>query len=98
EEGLGLESHQLEHDASPSRALEGTELADNVRRVLDGMSPRFRTILALRDLHGISCRVIAPILGLTYATVRWRLHKARQIFRERWERQARHAQARPFQE
>ena len=67
--------------------MEGKELRLSVRVVLDGMHPRFRTILALRDLHGISCREIGPILGLTYATVRWRLHKARQLFRERWERE-----------
>lgn len=102
EEGAGLPAQYLGnghgHDASPGRALESTELASDVRRILDGISPRFRTILALRDLHGISCRVMAPILGLTYATVRWRLHKARQIFRERWERESRQGSARPVQE
>lgn len=80
----------LEHGNpdEPQARLEGKELSQRVREVLDQMHPRFRTILALRDLHGISCREIAPILALTYATVRWRLHKARQLFRERWERAA----------
>ena len=76
---------EVPHD--PEVRMEGKELRLSVRTVLDGMHPRFRTILALRDLHGISCREIGPILGLTYATVRWRLHKARQLFREKWERE-----------
>lgn len=80
------DSLEHEHPDEPVARFEGKELAKRVREVLDQMHPRFRTILALRDLHGISCREIAPILGLTYATVRWRLHKARQVFRERWER------------
>ncbi len=74
---------------SPAAALEEREMRDDVRRVLADVPARFRTVLALRDLHGISCREIAPILGLTHATVRWRLHKARQLFRERWERVSR---------
>jgi len=79
----------LEAETAPSDRLEGRELALDVRRVLDRMPARFRTILALRDLHGISCREMAPILGLTYAAVRWRLHKARQLFRDRWVRESR---------
>lgn len=88
---LSADTFPGEDDASgaPACALEGQELKAHVREVLDRVPPRFRTILALRDLHGISCREIAPILGLTYATVRWRLHKARQMFRERWERNTR---------
>lgn len=78
-----------EDHIGPAVALEGRELRSDVRRVLGEIPPRFRTILALRDLHDISCREIAPILGLTHATVRWRLHKARQIFKERWERSLR---------
>ncbi|MEZ5988049.1 MAG: sigma-70 family RNA polymerase sigma factor [Planctomycetota bacterium] len=82
-----------EEPSEPSGKLEGQELRHAVRRVLDQMHPRFRTILALRDLHDISSREIAPILGLTFATVRWRLHKARQLFREAWERETRRSQA-----
>jgi len=79
-------AREASRDPDPGMHLEGKELAQDVRDVLDRIPPRFRTILALRDLHQISCREIAPILGLTYPTVRWRLHKARQLFKERWER------------
>ncbi len=83
-EGIDLpdEEERYRRTASP----EEQERAARVRAVLDTLPPRFRTVLALRDLHGLSCREIGPILDLTYATVRWRLHKARQLFRLHWER------------
>jgi RNA polymerase sigma-70 factor (ECF subfamily) len=85
----GLAGPDMAADGGPGQNLENDELRQTVRGVLDQIPPKFRTILALRDLHGIPCREIAPIVGLTYATVRWRLHKARQLFRESWERATR---------
>jgi RNA polymerase sigma-70 factor (ECF subfamily) len=72
--------------SSAEEQMEGREQSWRVRKVLDSLPAAFRTVLALRDLHGLSCREIGPILDLTYATVRWRLHKARRLFREAWER------------
>lgn len=57
--------------------------------VLEQLDPRFRAVLVLRDLHDLSCREIAPILRVSHATARWRLHKGRQLFREEWERRTR---------
>jgi len=56
--------------------------------VLGELDPKFRAVLVLRDIQGLSCREIAPILRVTHATARWRLHRGRQMFRERWERRA----------
>jgi len=57
--------------------------------VLDRLDAKFRAVLVLRDIHGLSCREIAPILKVTHATARWRLHRGRQMFREHWERMER---------
>jgi RNA polymerase sigma-70 factor (ECF subfamily) len=54
--------------------------------VLEKLDPKFRAVLVLRDIHGLSCREIAPILRITHATARWRLHRGRQAFRDHWER------------
>lgn len=67
-------------------ALQQAERHQLVWVVLERLDPRFRAVLVLRDLHGLSCREIAPILKLSHATARWRLHRARQMFREHWER------------
>lgn len=66
--------------------LERSEQDGLVWRVLDKMDAKFRAVMVLRDIHGLSCRQIAPILRITHATVRWRLHRGRQIFREHWDR------------
>ncbi|MFQ5749288.1 MAG: RNA polymerase sigma factor [Planctomycetota bacterium] len=57
-----------------------------VRRILNDLPSKFRTVLALRDLEGLSCGEIASRVGTTAGTVRWRLHHARKLFREQWER------------
>ena len=76
-------------DADPAEPVDREERRASVWRALDRMDAKFRAVLVLRDIHGLSCREIAPILGVTHATARWRLHRGRQIFREQWERLAR---------
>lgn len=62
------------------------ELAQEVRYVLGLMPVSYRTILVLRDLEGFSSSEVAAIVGRREATVRWRLAKAREKFREIWGR------------
>ena len=65
---------------------ERTERRELVHRVLEALDPRFRAVLVMRDLQGMAGQEIAPILGITHSTVRWRLHRARQMFQAHWER------------
>ena len=62
------------------------ELAQEVQFVLGLMPVSYRTILVLRDLEGFSSSEVAAIVGRREATVRWRLAKAREKFREIWQR------------
>jgi RNA polymerase sigma-70 factor (ECF subfamily) len=62
------------------------ELAQEVQFVLGLMPVSYRTILVLRDLEGFSSSEVAAIVGRREATVRWRLCKAREKFREIWQR------------
>jgi RNA polymerase sigma-70 factor (ECF subfamily) len=62
------------------------ELAQEVQFILALMPVSYRTILVLRDLEGFSSSEVAAIVGRREATVRWRLSKARERFREIWER------------
>jgi RNA polymerase sigma-70 factor, ECF subfamily len=62
------------------------ELAQEVHYVLGLMPVSYRTILVLRDLEGFSSSEVAAIVGRREATVRWRLAKARDKFREIWGR------------
>ena len=62
------------------------ETAQEVRFVLDRVPVPYRTILVLRDLEGFSSAEVAAIVGRREATIRWRLAKARDLFRLQWER------------
>ncbi len=62
------------------------ELAQEVRFVLERLPAAYRAILVLKDLEGFSTAEVAAIVNRREATVRWRLAKAREGFRELWER------------
>jgi len=62
------------------------ELAQEVQFILEKIPVAYRTILVLRDLEGFSSAEVAAIVGRREATVRWRLAKARDAFRDHWER------------
>lgn len=62
------------------------ELVQEVQHILERVPVTYRTILVLRDLEGFSSAEVAAIVGRREATVRWRLAKAREMFREQWER------------
>ncbi|MEW6743313.1 MAG: sigma-70 family RNA polymerase sigma factor [Planctomycetota bacterium] len=75
--------------SSPADGLEREELRRGVHEVLEKLPDKYRQVMVLRDLSGLSCKQIAAIVGVSHATARWRLHMARKMFREHWER--RHA-------
>jgi RNA polymerase sigma-70 factor (ECF subfamily) len=62
------------------------ELAQEVRFLLEKLPLPYRMIRVLRDLEGFSSAEVAAIVKRREATVRWRLAKARELFREHWER------------
>ena len=69
-----------------------TELAQEVQYILAQLPVSYRTVLVLRDLEGFSSSEVAAIVGRREATVRWRLSKARDKFRELWQRRQEGAQ------
>jgi len=65
------------------------ELHQEVHHVLNQIPLKYRTILVLRDLEGFSCSEVAAIANRREATIRWRLAKARTMFRKLWEQRER---------
>jgi len=59
---------------------------ERVEEVLQSLPEEFRIPLTMKDIDGHSVEEVARILDLSYSTVRWRLHRARSLFRERWTR------------
>lgn len=82
----------VESDRSaPDSELEADETRREVRKVLESLPEKYRTVMVLRELNGLSCKEIAGIVNSSHATVRWRLHVARKFFKEEWERRQQQA-------
>lgn len=62
------------------------DLTQEVQFVIERIPATYRTILVLRDLEGFSSAEVASIVDRREATVRWRLARAREMFRDHWER------------
>lgn len=60
-------------------------VAERVHAVLAELPVEYRLALTLRELHGLAPLEIARITDCSYPTARWRLHRARALFRRRWE-------------
>lgn len=61
--------------------LERRELRQHVREAIDRLPERYRTVLALRELEGLTYEGIASVLGLSLGTVESRLFRARKRLR-----------------
>jgi len=59
------------------------ELQRLVRKAIDGLHPRYRDVLALRELEGMNYREIARVLRISIGTVESRLHRARAKLKRR---------------
>jgi RNA polymerase sigma-70 factor (ECF subfamily) len=69
----------------PSR-LESEEERALVRKALDRLPEKYRAVLILKEINGMSSEEIAQALGSPAITIRWRLHTARKMFKDVWER------------
>jgi len=78
---------ELAGDADdPADVPAAQERAERVREIVDTLPPKYRTVLVLRDMEGQDMDEIASMVGSPRATVRWRLHQARKMFKRKWER------------
>lgn len=82
-EAVGLTFGHGEHAEDPFQMIEGAELAAQVRSALARLPSRYRELIILCDLHGLSYADTALIVGTSIGAVRSRLHRARQLLRLR---------------
>jgi RNA polymerase sigma-70 factor (ECF subfamily) len=69
----------------PVDAADINERREKVRGFLQELPEKYREVLVLSDIEGLSSREIAVITKCNDATVRWRIHEARQLFKKVWE-------------
>jgi len=66
----------------PSELLEENEMREALQNAINSLSPIFREVVVLRDIQEMSIKDAATILGITEATVKTRLHRARLLLRD----------------
>lgn len=79
--------------SGPFEAMERAEAVARVERALESLDLDHRAVFVLFELDGEPCDSIAASLGVPIGTVYSRLHKARQRFREAYERTGRDGRA-----
>lgn len=63
---------------SPSTEASREERRQMVRDAIDRLSPKFREVLILRELEGLSYRDVARVLKVKQGTVESRIYRARE--------------------
>jgi len=70
--------------AQPGAAAVAAERKEAVWKILEELPENYRTVMILREIEGLPTREVAKILKRPKASVRWRLHRARKLFRDMW--------------
>ena len=66
----------------PTEALERKELGEILRKAIDGLPVIYRNVLLLRDIEEMDIRETATTLGISEASVKVRLHRARAMLQK----------------
>jgi RNA polymerase sigma-70 factor, ECF subfamily len=74
-----------EAEDAPSTHLEIGQEREAVQRVLRHLPPDYRAVLVLRHFQQLAYEEICQVLGLTMSQVKTRLHRARRMFKERYQ-------------
>jgi RNA polymerase sigma-70 factor (ECF subfamily) len=84
-DGDGVEAAAAVPDRGrdPEQALDDRRLAEALDAAIAALAPKYREILLLRDVEGLSAAEVAEVTGLGVEAVKSRLHRARLKLRER---------------
>ena len=66
---------------SPEDAVVAKEIERAFARAIADLDPKYREVLILRDVEGLTAPEVAEILSIPVDTVKTRLHRARQAVR-----------------
>jgi len=78
-------THLADSGPHPEEALSRQRLHAILERAVASLQPEYREVLLLRDGEGLTAPETADALNLSVAAVKSRLHRARQMLRERIE-------------
>jgi RNA polymerase sigma-70 factor (ECF subfamily) len=67
---------------SPEQALQNKELRRILNHAISRLPPKYRMVLVLRDMEGLSAKEVGAIMQLNERAVKSRLHRARLFVRK----------------
>lgn len=68
-------------ELSPEEALQNKQLRQALNDAIDRLPPKYKMVLVLRDMEGLSAKEVGSIMGLNERAVKSRLHRARLFVR-----------------
>lgn len=72
------QANQLADPAmSPDEALAGKQVERALEQAVASLEPKYREVLVLRDVEGLTAPEVAEVLGISVQAVKSRLHRAR---------------------
>jgi RNA polymerase sigma-70 factor (ECF subfamily) len=66
---------------SPEEALQNKQLRQALDDAIGKLPPKYKMVLVLRDMQGLSAKEVGTIMGLNERAVKSRLHRARLFVR-----------------
>ena len=66
---------------SPEEALQNKQLREALDTAIEKLPPKYKMVLVLRDMEGLSAKAVGSIMGLNERAVKSRLHRARLFVR-----------------
>lgn len=66
---------------SPEDALQNKQLRDALNMAINQLPKKYKMVLVLRDMEGLSAKEVGTIMGLNERAVKSRLHRARLFVR-----------------
>jgi len=67
---------------SPAATLENDELKDHINKAIKKLPEKYKEVLILRDVEGMSNEEVMKILNISLPSVKSRLHRARFYLRD----------------
>ncbi len=79
---VAMDELLLERIPALARPMSGLQSEKELQSILNGISPDHALVLRLHFLDEMPLRRIAAFLGLPLTTVKWRVHRGKQLMRE----------------
>lgn len=87
-EGSDWYSMLASSDRTPEGELLLSETQDQVRKAIDSLPEKYKSVVVLRYLHDMSLQEISDVLDMPVTTVKTRVHRGREFLRERLEKES----------